>query len=159
MSSIEMETGSCLRGQNKLTLFFTQHLVKGSWRMKFVCTQPHRDLNRKKTLKSMHLHKRLWVVSFSIQLEREWTSTHTHIFNHPRADSSQSLLLLSEPHSLHVQLWRAKEEGTKSPLIKKAQWYHLVLTHKCYRFEVWPHQDVTHSVEGEGKITHKHTNK
>lgn len=114
---------------------------------------------QEKNLKSMHLHKRLWVVSFSIQLEREWTSTHTHIFNHPRADSSQSLLLLSEPHSLHVQLWRAKEEGTKSPLIKKAQWYHLVLTHKCYRFEVWPHQDVTHSVEGEGKITHKHTNK
>lgn len=72
MSSIQLKTGSCFGGQSKHTLFFTKHLQKEAGDEVCLRTDTQRfKWGKEKNQKTMHLHKRLSGVSFSIQLERE----------------------------------------------------------------------------------------
>lgn len=132
-------------------VFSLQNIFKRKLGMKFVCAQPHRDLHRKKT-QPTHLHKRLWRVSFSIQLDREWTSSLTHSF--------LIILMLTvashyfcyqSPTACIFRLWSAKAQGMKSPLIKKVLWYCLAWHTNCYRFKVWPQSGCYSFHGGRGK--------
>lgn len=110
-----------LQRSNQAHSFLYKASSRGSWgRSLCTATQRFKQEGKKKT---MHLHKRLWGVSFSIQLEREWTSmrAHTHTFLIIlMLRAASHYFCYQSPTACISRLWSTKSKVMKPPLIKKA---------------------------------------
>lgn len=101
MSTVDLKTGSHFRGQ-KSTHFSLQSIFKRKLGMKFAHSHTQIETREKNPNPCTYIKGFGSFIFYSAgKGVNKHAHTSTHDFNHPQADSSQSLLLLSEPHSLY----------------------------------------------------------